>query len=162
MDVEALRDSILFVTGELDSSLGGPGYLDTKESMRRTLYAKVSRNGDVFASDDFLRLFDFPAMRSSVEQRPSSLVPPQFLFLMNSQFMIDRAKRFAGRLSQRRNSTEERIQYAYDLLYSRNPEPAELEAGLSFLSAVGDGRELSGWDRYAQVLICSNEFMFVR
>ena len=162
MDVEAWRDSILFVTGELDSSLGGPGYLDAMASMRRTLYAKVSRNGDVFASDDFLRLFDFPAMRSSVEQRPSSLVPPQFLFLMNSQFMIDRAKRLAGRLSQKGNSAEERIQYAYELLYSRKPDPAELEAGLSFLSAVGDGSELSGWDRYAQVLLSSNEFMFVR
>ena len=162
MDVEAWRDSLLFVTGELDSTLGGPSHHNITETKRRTLYAKVGRNGDAFGSDVFLRLFDFPLMRSTVEQRPSSIVPQQFLFFMNSPFMFDRAKALVARLHSRSDSNEERIEHAYELLYSRDPEPAELEIGLSFVSAASDGSELSSWDRYAQVLLSSNEFMFVR
>ena len=162
MDVEAWRDSLLFVTGELDSTLGGPSHHNITETKRRTLYAKVGRNGDAFGSDVFLRLFDFPLMRSTVEQRPSSIVPQQFLFFMNSPFMFDRAKALVARLHSRSDSNEERIKHAYELLYARDPEPAELEIGLSFVSAASDGSELSSWDRYAQVLLSSNEFMFVR
>ncbi|MEZ6032019.1 MAG: PSD1 and planctomycete cytochrome C domain-containing protein [Planctomycetaceae bacterium] len=162
MDVEAWRDSLLSVTGELDTALGGPSLQDISSTKRRTLYAKVGRNGDAFESDVFLRLFDFPLMRSTVDQRPSSIVPQQFLFLMNSQFMVDRAKAFVVRLHQMSDSDKERIRHAYELLYSRSPEPMELEIGLSFVSAASDGTELSGWDRYAQVLLSSNEFMFVR
>ena len=162
MDVEAWRDSLLFVTGELDPSLGGPSHHNITETKRRTLYAKVGRNGDAFGSDIFLRLFDFPLMRSTVEQRPSSIVPQQFLFFMNSPFMIDRAKALVARLHSLSDSNEDRIKHAYQLLYARDPEPAELEIGLSFVSAASDGSGLSSWDRYAQVLLSSNEFMFVR
>ena len=162
MDVEAWRDSLLFVTGELDPSLGGPSHHNITETKRRTLYAKVGRNGDVFGSDVFLRLFDFPLMRATVEQRPSSIVPQQFLFFMNSNFMIQRAKAMVGRLHQMSDSDEGRIRQAYQLLYTRSPELEELELGLKFVSAVSDGNELSSWDRYAQVLLSSNEFMFVR
>ncbi|MEQ1826293.1 MAG: PSD1 and planctomycete cytochrome C domain-containing protein [Pirellula sp.] len=162
MDVEAWRDSLLSVTGELDSSLGGPPIHNIVDSNRRTLYAKVGRNGDVFGSDVFLRLFDFPLMRATVEQRPSSIVPQQFLFFMNSSFMIDRAKALVGRLHRMSDSDEERIGQAYEMLYARRPESHELEIGLNFIREVRDGGSLSNWDRYAQVLISSNEFMFVR
>ncbi len=162
MDVEAWRDSLLAVAGELDSSLGGPAHHNIIETKRRTLYAKVGRNGDVFGSDVFLRLFDFPTMRATVEQRPSSIVPQQFLFFMNSSFMVERAKAFVGRLHQGNDSDVKRINRAYELLYARGPEPAELEIGLNFVTAAGDGGELSSWERYAQVLLSSNEFMFVR
>jgi len=91
MEVEAWRDSLLAVTGELDPSLGGPSHPNITETSRRTLYAKVGRNGDAFGSDAFLRLFDFPLMRATVEQRPNSIVPQQFLFLINSSFMVERA-----------------------------------------------------------------------
>ncbi len=162
MDVEAWRDSLLSVTGELDPSLGGPAHDNITETKRRTLYAKVGRNGDAFDSDEFLRLFDFPLMRSTVEQRPSSIVPQQFLFFMNSKFMIERAKALVGRLHRVSDSDEERIKQAYEWLYTRSPEPAELEIGLQFISRGSDGQGLSNWDRYAQVLLSSNEFMFVR
>ncbi len=162
MDVEAWRDSLLSVTGELDPSLGGPSHHNITETKRRTLYAKVGRNGDAFGSDVFLRLFDFPLMRSTVEQRPSSIVPQQYLFFMNSPFMIDRAKALVVRLHSLSDSNEDRIKHTYQLLNARDPEPAELELGLSFVSAPSDGNDLSSWDRYAQVLLSSNEFMFVR
>ena len=162
MDVEAWRDSLLSVTGELDTSLGGPAQPNITETKRRTLYAKVGRNGDVFGSDVFLRLFDFPLMRATVEQRPKSIVPQQFLFFMNSHFMVQRAKALAGRLHELSDSDVGRIRQAYELLFSRSPEPEELEIGLQFVNAAIGENDFSSWDRYAQVLLSSNEFMFVR
>ena len=162
MDVEAWRDSLLAVTDELDPSLGGPSHSNIIETKRRTLYAKVGRNGDAFGSDVFLRLFDFPLMRATVEQRPSSIVPQQFLFFLNSSFMIERSKAFVARLHKLSESDAERIQKAYEILFTRNPEPEELAIGLQFVNSESDGNELSSWDRYAQVLLSSNEFMFVR
>ena len=75
LDVEAWRDALLAVTGELDLTSAGPP-TDRLDSPRRTLYFRVSRNGDQFATDHFLRLFDFPMMRASVARRPTSIVPP--------------------------------------------------------------------------------------
>ena len=167
MDVEAWRDSLLAVTGELDPAMGGPPLADITSNRRRTLYAKVSRNGDVFPSDAFLRRFDFPLMRATVAQRPRSIVPQQYLFLMNSPFMVERAKSLAQRVHLVADSDEQRIRKAYDLLYSRSPSPAELSIGLEFVAGGSDDsgtdpNGISNWTRYAQVLLSANEFMYVR
>lgn len=163
MDVESWRDSLLSVTGELDTKLGGRSEGDIAKSTRRTLYAKVSRNGDVFGSDEFLRRFDFPLMRATVAQRPNSIVPQQFLFLLNSQFMADRAKAFVRSLQATSNDDTQRIHHAYRILYGRQPDAVELAIGLQFvrnLSSSDSG--LSAWEQYAQALLSSNEFMYVR
>ena len=162
MDVEAWRDSLLAVTGELDETFGGPAHDNIAASPRRTLYAKVSRNGDVFASDEFLRRFDFPLMRATVAKRPKSIVPQQYLFLLNSSFMVQRAKRFVARLNSSSETDEEKIDAAYRLLYGRKVEDVEMQIGLSFLSQTDAKQGLTAWDQYAQALLSSNEFMYVR
>ncbi len=163
MDVEAWRDSLLAVTGELDASTGGPPLDDIGASSRRTLYAKVSRNGDVFQSDQFLRRFDFPLMRATVAKRPQSIVPQQYLFLLNSPFMVARAKSLVGRLNLASNGDEQHIRQAHWLLYGRSPTDDELQLAREFLARdAADQNGLSAWEQYAQVLLSSNEFMFVR
>ena len=165
MEVETWRDSLLFVTGELDQTIGGPSIDNIQASKRRTLYAKVSRNGDVFASDAFLRLFDFPLMRATVADRPSSIVPQQFLFAMNSNFMVDRATALAARLHSELDDDATRIRSAYQHCYGRQPSDLELELAIEYLRDTGDtasGRALKPWVQYAQVLLSSNEFMYVR
>lgn len=175
MDVEAWRDSLLAVTGELDTTADGPPIDNIMASNRRTLYARVSRNGDVFASDEFLRRFDFPAMRATVAKRPRSVVPQQFLFLMNSPLMLDRAKALVARLEAMGETDEQRICHAYQLLFSRSPSEEEVYIGMEFLAATQDHEsspqrapsanrtlEITQWQQYAQTLLSSNEFMFVR
>ena len=162
MDVESLRDSLLTVTAELDAERGGPPVEEITKSTRRTLYAKVSRLGSEFGSDEFLRLFDFPSMRATVSKRPSSIVPQQFLFLMNSPFMVERAKAFSERLHREAGNDRERIERAYRLLFSRSPSEEELQMGIQFLSGSSSRAELSPWQQYGQVLMSSNEFMYVR
>jgi hypothetical protein len=167
LGVEAWRDSLLAVTGELDTTGEGPAIDDITSSDRRTLYARVSRNGDVFPSDEFLRRFDFPAMRATVAKRPRSVVPQQFLFLMNSQFMLDRAKALVTRLDGMAAADDQRIRHAYQLLFSRSPSEEEVNIGMEFLAATPDAFTsapvaITQWQQYAQTLLSSNEFMFVR
>jgi hypothetical protein len=166
MDVEIWRDSLLAVTDELDLTLGGPPFDDLNDTNRRTLYAKVSRNGDVFASDVFLRLFDFPLMRATVAKRPASIVPQQFLFMLNSRFMVDRSRALARRIENECHHDEEKIEQAYALLFGRPPQKDEVQIGLRFLAQssenIIDTTELPRLVQYAQVLLSSNEFMYVR
>lgn len=135
MDAESWRDSQLFVTGELDETFGGRPIDNITTSSRRTMYAKVSRNGDRFASDSFLRLFDFPQMRATVAERPSTIVPQQYLFMMNSDFMVARAKALVARISGVKFDSEgAKISQAYQLLYGRSATKREVAIGLQFLT----------------------------
>ncbi len=158
LEVESWRDSLLAVTGELDRTLGGPPTEKILETSRRTLYSKISRNGDRFLSDEFLRLFDFPAPRTTSEVRSTSTVPQQHLFMMNSAFMAARAKALAARLG--RESAEDcvRIARAYQLLYARAPAAGETALGLAFLADPAGGGAGSRWESYAQALLSAHEF----
>ena len=108
-------------------------------------------------------------MRATVAQRLSSIVPQQFLFLMNSQFMVARAEALAAKLETVAESEDQRIQLAYRLLFGRFPRADELELGRKFIadrSTVTNphegGDKLEVFVQYAQVLLSSNEFMYVR
>ena len=170
LDVESWRDALLTVTGELDQQIGGPSIGDLFASRRRTFYARISRSGDKFQYDEFLRNFDFPTPRGSHAKRATSTVPQQFLFMLNSKFMVDRAKAFADRLDRESSSTGEQIERAYQLLFSRSPSEQELDLGRRFLqqNAPEDSREgenaprLSNLQQYAQALLSSNEFMYIK
>ena len=96
---------------------------------RRTVYGKVSR----YRLDEFLQLFDFPSPMQSAERRFATNVPLQRLFLMNSDFMQQQAERLAERVVALPTDAE-RIEKAYRLIFGRKPTPAELTAGLEFLT----------------------------
>jgi len=164
LDVEAWRDGLLAVAGNLETTLGGKPTGELLKSSRRTLYTAISRNGDHFPSDEFLQLFDFPSARVSSAKRIASTVPQQYLFMLNSSFMVAQAKLFASRLARERDSDEERVERAYALLFGRRPEPEEATLALNFLaSSAPDAQEaLTLWERYAQVLLSSNEFFYLR
>jgi hypothetical protein len=162
LDAEAWRDGLLAVTGGLDPTMGGPSTESILHSPRRTLYSIISRNGDRFESDDFLRLFDLPSARATSAGRTTSIVPQQFLFMLNNPFMTARARALVARLTG--ETTGARIEAAYRLLHGRLPAAPELEAGLAFLSRdpAGGPPPPAAWEDYAQMLLSSNEFLFVR
>jgi hypothetical protein len=161
LDAEAWRDSLLAATGELDLTVGGPSIADIGASNRRTLYAAVSRNGDKFASDTFLRMFDFPVPRATSEGRTSSIVPQQSLFLMNGPFMIARAKALTDRLNREANDDAAKIHRAYLLLYGRAATADELDLGREFIAASPSSPDgLTAWQQYAQVLLSASEMMY--
>jgi hypothetical protein len=153
LDVEPLRDTLLHLSGELDESAGGkPGKLTDTDFKRRTLYGSVSRR----KLDGTLALFDFPNPVATSEQRIQTATPLQQLFFLNSEFVQDRAKALAARVSPLGDDDAARIRSAYRLLYQREATQDEIKLGLNYLQSPG-----GSWPRYAQALLASNELLFV-
>jgi mono/diheme cytochrome c family protein len=130
LSAEQIRDSVLAVSGTLEDKMGGPSVALTTTGTRRTVYGKVSR----YKLDQFLQLFDFPAATISAEQRFSTNVPLQRLFFMNSDFMQQQAEKLAEKL-QSEPDNRARIIKAYRQVLGRDPQAAELTAGLEYLAA---------------------------
>ena len=110
MDAEQVRDAVLMVSGNLDTSLGGPSADLTPAFTRRTVYGKVSR----YKLDEYLQLFDFPSPNISAEKRFTTTVPLQRLFLMNSDFVSIEAEEFAKRVAGEADNRS-RIRKVYQL-----------------------------------------------
>jgi len=159
MEVEVWRDTLLFVTQSLDSTMGGLPEQDLLSSHRRSVYGFVSRDS-ASASDQFLKLFDLPDANISHSKRAVTTVPQQLLFAMNSDFMIRLAKSLYKFLEAHSENDTARIQYAYRRLYGRSVSPDELEMGQTFLLSNRNGG-LTLWEQYCQVLLASSELMYV-
>lgn len=159
LDAEAIRDSLLFVAGNLDPAIGGASAELMDDNRRRTVYAAVSR----FKPSARLATFDFPDSRATSEKRNVTHVPLQRLFFLNSPFVWGQAGQLAKRLAEGSASDAARIQKAYRLLYAREATDAEVQAGLEFLQNVGGNapEAAAAWQQYAQVLLSANEFLFV-
>ncbi|HLW64829.1 MAG TPA: DUF1553 domain-containing protein, partial [Gemmataceae bacterium] len=163
LDVEAWRDSLLAVSGQLDRSFGGPTIdLGSDQNKRRTVYAKVSRH----ELNNLLRLFDFPDANITSERRTETTVPQQQLFVMNSPFFIARAKALAARLTAESPDEAARIRRACVLAYGRPVTDDELSLGQRFLASKdlsdeAQKNQLSRWERYVQALLAANEFLYV-
>ena len=128
LDAEQLRDSVLFVAGNLDKSLGGPSADLTPAIKRRTVYGKVSR----YKLDEYLQLFDFPNPNISAEKRFTTTVPLQRLFLMNSDFMQVQAEELAKRVAAEPDNRT-RIKKLYQIAFGRDPNEGEIDLGIEYL-----------------------------
>jgi hypothetical protein len=159
VDVEQWRDSLLFVSGTLDPKQGGPTFsLRDPNATRRTVYAKVSRH----EPDGLLRLFDFPDANVTADKRVVTTVPQQQLFALNSPFMVTQAKAFAGRAEKLGTTDAEKIVAAYRLAFGRMPETQEFDLAERFLKLPPKKDDkLTRWQQFAQVLLASNELMYV-
>ena len=160
LDVESWRDSLLAISGELDRTMEGASTdLGDSGNVRRTVYGKISRH----ELDSLLRLFDFPDANITSSRRNETTVPQQQLFVLNSSFMIRQAKAFSSRLHKEvTDGDQERVKRAFRLAFSRLPTQAELDLGLAYLSQTPDpDSELTQWESYSQVLLGSNEVMYV-
>jgi Protein of unknown function (DUF1553) len=143
-----LRDSLLFVSGNLDASCGGPPQeLASLENKKRTVYGRIRRS-----PDGMLALFDFPDPTVSGDQRSATNVPLQGLFFLNSDLVWRQAELLVKRLGS--EGDVPKIHRAYRLLYGRQATEAEVQRGLRFL-------EQGDWRQYAQALLSSGEFYYL-
>src|SRR6266849_4292761 len=157
LSVEQWRDSVLFVSGDLEWAGGESLELDDPKNVRRTVYARVSR----LKLNDLLMHFDYPDANVHAERRAVTTTPMQKLFMLNSAFMLGRAGSLAARLTMDpKESDKSRIERAYRLLFGREPEKAELRLAWEFLRRPGT-LTMSRWEQYAQVLLTSNEMLYV-
>lgn len=155
LDVEALRDSLLAASGDLEPTLGGPPLKMTDEcNLRRTVYAFVSRR----QPDETLALFDFPGANDSNEQRIETSTPLQRLYVLNNGFLMQQAKDLAARVSKQAGDERSEIRLAYRLVLSREPSAKEIRWGHEFLASEPNA---NGLPRYVQALFATNEFQMV-
>ena len=132
LDFESMRDTLLDLSGKLDRNGGGQPVDITTEpfTTKRTVYGFVERQN----LPGLFRTFDFASPDTSSSQRFSTTVPQQALFLMNSPFVVDKARGVVEREDFKKQSSEEaQIRYLYGLLYQRSPEPDEVRWGKEFL-----------------------------
>jgi len=154
LDLEALRDSVLSVSGQLDTTFGGPSQPLADSNFRRSLYLTVSRT----RLNATMILFDFPDANATAESRPVTAGPLQGLFFLNSAFLREQSRALDERLTREAGEdASSRVTRAYQLLFARPPDKHELGLGIQYVSAGGS----KVWPQYLQALLSSGEFMSV-
>ncbi|MEW6158225.1 MAG: DUF1549 and DUF1553 domain-containing protein [Verrucomicrobiota bacterium] len=157
LTIEQWRDAALFVTGDLDLAGGKSVEVDDPENHRRTLFARISR----LKLNDVLMQFDYPDANVHAETRAVTTTATQKLFLLNSEFVLNRARALAARLNDgAKSSSGARVRQAYALLFGRAPSRAEMKIATDFLAAE-EQSPLSRWEQYAHLLLVSNEMFYL-
>jgi hypothetical protein len=134
LDWEATRDSLLFVTGKLDTTMGGRAVDITAEPFtnRRTVYGFIDRQN----LPGVFRSFDFASPDTTSPQRFTTTVPQQALFLMNSPFAVEQAEHLVQRPEVAdEQDTSKRVRELYQLAYQRDPSPEEISLGVQFINS---------------------------
>ncbi len=171
LSVEALRDSMLLISGELDQQRGGStvssgtaaDYDYQHESLRRSIYQPVFRN----ALPALFGEFDFADPGRSIGQRNRTTIPAQGLALLNSTWVSARAKATAQRLREKcRESLASEananvlVQTAYQQCLGRLASEEELRIGRVYLETIGPEGDDPLVD-LVQALFGSLEFRFL-
>lgn len=154
LEFEPLRDSILYVGGHLDLTVGGHpidlsegtrrsqgrgaaalkrlGEYRLPAGSRRTIYGYIDRSDMV----DILNTFDFANPDLATGKRYQTTVPQQALFLMNSPLVIEQVRSVVEREDFKAQATDtDRIRYLYELFFQRPPTAEEIGQGAEFVSA---------------------------
>jgi hypothetical protein len=172
LEAEAVRDSLLLVSGDLDRTRGGREIESPSQpaSCRRSLY--FSCHPEAGGSPRLLEFFDVPDP-CDCYRRAESLVPQQSLALTNSDFVRERSQTLAGRLlaTPGGNGDDPRIVVAFEAVLTRAPTEKELAACRDFLkaqtelvskSAAPDGARRRAWESLVRVLFNHHDFITIR
>ena len=150
LEAESLRDAILSVSGNLDSTLfgksvpvhitsfmngrGKPGRSGPMDGEgRRSIYVEMRRN----FLDPFMSAFDRPIPFTTFGKRTVTNVPAQALILMNDPFIHNQAAVMVKKMNEKGVSGfTARIQWIYQRAFSRNPSEEEIISARSFYESL--------------------------
>lgn len=168
IDAESIRDSVLSVSGKLNSKRGGPGFEDFRYQdayapiynyvtaddptlWRRSIYRYIVRT----TPDRFLTTLDCPDPANLTAKRLTTTTPLQSLALYNNDFMLRQAGYFAERLEREAgNDPEDQIRLAFALAFGRQPLQAETDLARELV-------EKQGLFTFCRSLLNANEFVYV-
>lgn len=166
LEGEAIRDGILFTTGQLNLQMGGPGFDFFKtrgglsgfppveefgpEHMRRMIYSHKIRMEPV----PVFGVFDCPDAGQPTPRRTQSTTPLQALNLLNSPFVLQQAEALAELIRGDHESPETQVTAAFQRCLCRAPDDRELATA----SQVATEHGLSV---VCRALFNSNEFLFI-
>ena len=168
LEAEPLRDSILAISGNLDLTMGGPGF-DLFEP--NTNYVKVYKAKESFGPAEWRRMiyqskprmqldgvfgaFDCPDAGQVTARRGRSITPLQALNLLNSRFLLDQSKILADRLRREAPAgSAAQVDRAFALFYSRAPDATERAAGVELVGSAG-------LDSFCRALFNTSEWIWV-
>ena len=183
LEGEAVRDSMLAVSGRLNPLVGGPpvevyltdfmhgrgrpssGPLDGDG--RRSIYTSIRRN----FLPSFMVAFDMPNPFQAMGRRNVTNVPAQALVLMNDPLVASLAKTWAEKTILEESQTpRERIESMYLRAFSRKPQLNEMDDAKVFLVEQAqmhgidfekNPRDLAAWTDLAHALFNTKEFIFI-
>ncbi len=165
LEAEAIRDSLLAVSGLLDRTLYGPGTLDVSMN-RRSVYFFIKRSQLI----PMMMLFDWPEHLVSIGQRPQTTIAPQALAFLNSPQGRGYASALADRVASQKADADrtKAIAQAYRLALSRNPTETETNLANEFLDRQTKARQSMGpiasqesFVDFCQALLGTNEFIYI-
>jgi hypothetical protein len=180
LGAEETRDAILFVSGDLDDSVGqghpfpsptgwsytqhGP-FSAVYDHRRRSVYLMTQR----IKRHPFLALFDGADPNASTGERRTTTVPTQALFFLNDPFVHAKSAQFATRLLASNPEESPCIESAYRIALGRQPNSVEFAEATGFLSAYRKALASSDAAKarhdalaaFVRVLFGSNEFLTV-
>ena len=137
LDFEAMRDTLLAISGRIDLAPGGRA-VDITEAgaVRRTVYGFVERQN----LPGLFRTFDFASPDTTSAQRYHTTVPQQALYLMNSPFVVQQAKALMERADVKAaGNDEQKLQRLHRLAFQRAPDPEEMKLARQFLAHQASG-----------------------
>ena len=178
LDAESIRDALLYVSGDLDETVGGAHpfppvntwgftqhnqFFANYDNRQRTVYQMQQR----LRKHPFLALFDGADPNSSTAVREPSTTPLQSLFMMNDKFAHEQAAKFAARIQQGEPDEARQIQRAFLALYARPPLPDELRLASDYLAQFREklvAKKLpadQAWPSLSRALLGANEFLYL-
>lgn len=180
LDADAIRDSILAASGQINFRMYGPGvnvYYTSKTEgggpkgpldgeSRRSVYLRIRRN----AHNPFLEAFDAPKPTTTRGRRDVTNVPAQSLTMLNDPFVIDQAAKWSKRLVTEQHLPAERVRIMYEQALAREPTKNELQTTMDFVAALQsehadtadhDTRQQRIWQDVAHAIFCVKEFIYV-
>jgi mono/diheme cytochrome c family protein len=168
LEAESVRDSVLNVSGKLNTQMYGPGFrdfdyteayapiydyvvADKPELWRRTVYRFTVRT----TAQPFLTTLDCPNPANLTPARNVTTTALQSLALLNNEFMLRQSGYLAERI-EREAGKEPRLQVerAFALAFARAPREAESAAGVKLIEA-------HGLRQLCRMLLNTNEFVHV-
>jgi hypothetical protein len=177
LEGEAVRDSMLAVSGALNLKMGGPGVfpplppgMETRggwkrnevesEASRRSVYIFVRRN----TRYPMLEAFDMPDTHESCARRSQTISPSQSLDLLNNELILGWAKSFAAKVANDGGMSEQaQIDRAFKLAYLRPASETERRMSQDFLArqrTITGSKEQALTD-FCHMLLNANEFLYL-
>ncbi len=161
LEAEAIRDSLLAVSGTLDERMYGPGTLD-QNMRRRSVYFFIKRSGLI----PMMMLFDWPEHLVSIGARSRTTIAPQALMFMNSP----QGRQYAAALAARLEAApaDQRVTNAYRIAFGRVPSQKEAALANQFVTAQSAAYQTAGKPNaahlaltdFCQTLFSMNEFVY--
>jgi hypothetical protein len=134
MEAEVVRDSVLYLAGQLDTTMDGPDLEERlgEESHRRSIYFRHTPESQMV----FLKLFD-EAEPTECYVRSESIVPQQALAMTNSKLSFTDARLLARHISEQTGAKSGEADFvvaAFETVLGEPPSAQEQAAGEQFLN----------------------------